>query len=764
MQRKKGLDKFSCETSVIRMPRTPASRKKRRSSLASRFALSYCGFLLVCLILGVALYGTSAQNARENFWQQEATQLEANAASMGNHFSLMNGYARHLLTDSTFIRFSNMTGLSEKNYVYTAYEIMQDLSSKLFSLMNLPVLESPIYLPASGYVISASQFTPVEQYYASYRYYKKEKYQDWLAALESAETPGRFFSVTDFGGGSSIVCFALDINSLSSRKVPAVVWFELNTSALRTLFEMDDNPGSRVLIQDKSGRRQLLLADDRVIAFLPSEDAALSQEDEALLQAMTGAAYDASGSAVYEDMRLFRREDRNGWVYYAALPTAMCTAALGNFDLPFLAICALGLLGGLALVLLLVRQNMRPVRQLSDQLVQAEGDRARLQREMEEQRPLLCASYLRKVLSGHVSSNEEFSYMMKFLNLEPPLKYYVLYCIANRQDSVLGDPLEEYDTLSTHIAQFLSGNHPLYFYTTPSRCFVVLAAYDTAVEDPLMDLQSRVVRLHEDLSTEHGLWFYAGVGKGTQSPQLLWESYEQARQAARYTTKHHIFIPYEMIRKDADSWYYPIELSAKLQHFITTGNKQQVVELLAMIRQENVEERSLSVKLLNFLLSDLRNTLLKARFQITAPQDEAGRARLEVLDQRLSEQATFPLLENCATLLCEFFSSSATPSDPIPEVERYLMENFTDPSLCLTKLSDRFNISESYLSHLFKDRTGQNFSVYLENLRLNEAVRRLKQGNCNLTELAAELGYNNPTTFRRAFKKRYGMTPSEMKG
>ena len=92
------------------------------------------------------------------------------------------------------------------------------------------------------------------------------------------------------------------------------------------------------------------------------------------------------------------------------------------------------------------------------------------------------------------------------------------------------------------------------------------------------------------------------------------------------------------------------------------------------------------------------------------------------------------------------------------------MENFTDPSLCLTKLSDHFNISESYLSHLFKDKTGQNFSVYLENLRLNEAVRRLKQGHCNLTELAMELGYNNAITFRRAFKKRYGMTPSEMKG
>ena len=112
-------------------------------------------------------------------------------------------------------------------------------------------------------------------------------------------------------------------------------------------------------------------------------------------------------------------------------------------------------------MVLLVRQNMRPVHQLSDQLVQAEGDRARLQLEIEQQRPLLCASYVRKVLSGHVASNEEFAYMMQFLHLEPPLKYYVLYCIANRQDSVLGDPMDEYDILCEHLTEYLSGKHPL---------------------------------------------------------------------------------------------------------------------------------------------------------------------------------------------------------------------------------------------------------------------------------------------------------------
>lgn len=146
------------------------------------------------------------------------------------------------------------------------------------------------------------------------------------------------------------------------------------------------------------------------------------------------------------------------------------------------------------------------------------------------------------------------------------------------------------------------------------------------------------------------------------------------------------------------------------------------------------------------------------------PQSEEMAAKLKKLDERLYSPApTFAQLEDDALCLCEFFVKVSSPSTPIPDVERYLQENYTDPSLCLSKVGDRFNISDTYLSHMFKEKTGQNFSVYLERLRMNEAARRLTSGDCNLTVLYADLGYTNPTSFRRAFKKYYGMTPSEMR-
>ena len=97
---------------------------------------------------------------------------------------------------------------------------------------------------------------------------------------------------------------------------------------------------------------------------------------------------------------------------------------------------------------------------------------------------------------------------------------------------------------------------------------------------------------------------------------------------------------------------------------------------------------------------------------------------LRQIDKHLAQQATLPLCESIAAALCGFFSESAKPSDPIPEIREYLKKNYSDPSICLSMLSNQFHISESYLSHLFKEKTGENFSIHLEKLRLSEAAKR----------------------------------------
>lgn len=719
--------------------RGATEEERRKASFSLKVSLSYMMFLLLCLVLAVVLYTSSNRSARDSYWLGRTQDLERAVSAMDDDLSALDNYTRQLLIDSTFVRFAGMESLEEKGFMYTAYEVMQSLSSRLYSLSPLPVSESFIYMKNSGYVISASQFTEVRQFYDRWRVYHPGSFDAWLSEVLSAAGAGSCLDISPYTGRAGDYAIIRDIDDIMVKSVPAVIWFELNMSALRSRFLPEEAMGEAVVsVTDGEGRHQMLIASD-------AAGAALADEMDAALQ--------------MDGMRVLRCESGyNGWQYAIALPESMCSAALGNYDTAFWLMMLAALLFGGLVIALLVRAHMRPLHQLSTRLSEAEDDRALLQQEMVFLKPMLQTSYLRKLLSGHVTSQEEFAYMMDFLGLKDEGQFYVLYCVEHRQDSAPRDPQREYELMASHLQKHLGGDRPLHFYTNLIGEFVVLASFPSDEVDPLMQLQHRVIALHDALM-EHDLWFYAGVGKRCTQAQNLWESYEQARRAVRYAAKHRIFLPYEYMSKEADSFYYPTELSSKLQNFITMGNRQQVVEMFALLRRENFEERKLPMALLNFLLSDLKSTLLKARFQLSA-QDE----RLPVIDERLYGQATFPLLESTALMLCECFTRTADPADPITDIEKYLEENFTDPSMCLSKLSDQFHISESYLSHLFKQKTGRNFSVCLETLRLDEAARRLREDHCNLSTLYAELGYNNPTTFRRAFKKRYGITPSEMRG
>jgi len=166
--------------------RITRSQSRRKGAFAQGLAVSYILFLLLCLALGVVLYTSTTRNAREAFWEHRALDLEQAVEEWDGDLSAMDRYTRQLLIDNTFVRFAGMEGIHQKGFVYTAYEVMQNLSSRIYSISNLPVVEDRIYMKNSGYVISASQFTEVRQFYEDYRIYHAGGFEAWLESILQA--------------------------------------------------------------------------------------------------------------------------------------------------------------------------------------------------------------------------------------------------------------------------------------------------------------------------------------------------------------------------------------------------------------------------------------------------------------------------------------------------------------------------------------------------------------------------------------------------
>lgn len=96
----------------------------------------------------------------------------------------------------------------------------------------------------------------------------------------------------------------------------------------------------------------------------------------------------------------------------------------------------------------------------------------------------------------------------------------------------------------------------------------------------------------------------------------------------------------------------------------------------------------------------------------------------------------------------------------VEKIKEHIIKNYKDPQLSLTSVGEEFYVTEVYLSKLFKKATGENFSKYVEGLRMKYA-RELIDQNKKITEVADLAGYNSPQVFRRAWKRYYGGTPSD---
>ena len=79
----------------------------------------------------------------------------------------------------------------------------------------------------------------------------------------------------------------------------------------------------------------------------------------------------------------------------------------------------------------------------------------------------------------------------------------------------------------------------------------------------------------------------------------------------------------------------------------------------------------------------------------------------------------------------------------------------------LSELGEIMNYNYSYLSDLFKSTTGATLSEYYRNARLRAAKLLIAEGKLKVSEIAELLNYSSIYVFSRAYKKKYGVSPTD---
>ena len=92
-------------------------------------------------------------------------------------------------------------------------------------------------------------------------------------------------------------------------------------------------------------------------------------------------------------------------------------------------------------------------------------------------------------------------------------------------------------------------------------------------------------------------------------------------------------------------------------------------------------------------------------------------------------------------------------------VVRYVDENLYK---ILTNKEIAKNVGYSYghISYLFKEKTGKTLQEYIQMKKINEAIKLIRDGRFNITQIAKKLNYKTVQSFSKAFKKSIGYSPA----
>ena len=112
--------------------------------------------------------------------------------------------------------------------------------------------------------------------------------------------------------------------------------------------------------------------------------------------------------------------------------------------------------------------------------------------------------------------------------------------------------------------------------------------------------------------------------------------------------------------------------------------------------------------------------------------------------------------------LCDLVQKKkeAEKNDVPRRIIEFMKENYSDPDFYMTTLVEEFGLSDKTIAKLIKAYQNMTFSEYLEELRLQKALRLLDNPENNIRFIASASGFSSENTFFKVFKRKFGISPS----
>ena len=369
--------------------------------------------------------------------------------------------------------------------------------------------------------------------------------------------------------------------------------------------------------------------------------------------------------------------------------------------------------------------------------------------------PFITDTFFRRLIHGKMADTSEIQAMLKLvqedIDFSQNFAYQMVHLIIHDVNDILtSDRLEDIDF--TRIAaqkqaqRAFTGQHFLYMDFSFS-IWIMLWHHDAAFLDAQIDLFWKEFSLVTPASTS------MAVSSSKTSLNEIFDATNECSEVLQSISNEkqvEVLRRYSEISLRRERYHYTSDMERKLYFAVLRGEEEALVEILKLLEQDNFVARSLGSEETANLLRELYATAIKlcqAMHHEDTPQ----------------VFTTYPQAKEFFLAFAQGVRGENQDKEEIliHKITSYIQERFDQCSLNLSSMAKDFAMKESFLYHFMQTRMQTSFAQYLEEYRLTQAATLFSERQMTINEVTALCGYANSQTFRRAFRKHYGMLPSE---
>lgn len=263
-----------------------------------------------------------------------------------------------------------------------------------------------------------------------------------------------------------------------------------------------------------------------------------------------------------------------------------------------------------------------------------------------------------------------------------------------------------------------------------------------------------------------------GVGGPVQGMEHIRDAWQQARQAVAYRVvagRNQVIVRSEIDPADTGDRFERTERLEELAFALGAGLGGQVRSCVDAALDAAAYRHHGNLSALRMEAFDLLLLCQRVRMeQHVGPSGEESDGKLdEAALRRILEIDDLPRMKAHVQAVfdetCEAVNQAklCRTNRLVDKIREHILENLADPELSRGTTASALFVSPSHLSRVFRQATGMNYVEYVTKVRMEKAMRLLRESDLRMYQIGESVGIVDPHYFSILFKKHAGMSPNE---